>query len=227
MLTNVLSNGYSWIHWNGTKRIWEQVNIFMFDLTSRLCLRCAQLWAGGFIQAEESTQELLWRWPGTLGWGASSCRMSLSCKHEAASLVLVKYCIYAMCLYTVGLGDQTESLLIVAWRDVWLGDLHSVLNNLFYLFIECYHSKHTELPSPRREAFYLRITSSACWFSTRWKEHLATIVQAAHPSLFIMRRMGEIFASFLFIQIKTTIWEISHAGMVRRRSCWVEMYTFH
>lgn len=144
----------------------------MFDLTSRLCLRCAQLWAGGFIQAEESTQELLWRWPGTLGWGASSCRMSLSCKHEAASLVLVKYCIYAMCLYTVGLGDQTESLLIVAWRDVWLGDLHSVLNNLFYLFIECYHSKHTELPSPRREAFYLRITSSACWFSTRWKEHL-------------------------------------------------------
>lgn len=45
--------------------------------------------------------------------GAHSCRMSLSCKHEE-SLVLVKYRIYAMYLYTVGLGDQTESLLIVA-----------------------------------------------------------------------------------------------------------------
>lgn len=49
---------------------------------------------------------------------ASPCRMSLFCKHGAVSLVLVKYCIYAMCLYTVVLGDQPESLLIVARRDV-------------------------------------------------------------------------------------------------------------
>lgn len=151
------------LKWN--KKEWGQVDIFMFDLTSKLCLRLTELWAGGFIQVEESTQEWVRRphWSG----GCWFFWMSLSCKHEAASLVLVKYCIYAMCLYTVGLGDQTESLLIVAWRDVWLGDLHSVLNNLFYLFIECYHSKHTELPSPRRDAFYLRITSSACWFSKR------------------------------------------------------------
>lgn len=80
---------------------------------------------------------------------------------------------------------------------------------------------------PKERSFLFEDHQLCMLIFTEMKEHLATIVQAAHPSLFIMRRMGEIFAPFLFIQIKTTIWEISHAGMARHRSCWVEMYTFH